>query len=103
MEKNPSNIHILNESKLKSVRDCTSIVFFSKVVTCLYLCFRKTVVVGSGYIAVELAGIMKALGSDVTLVIRYGKVLRSFDCMLSDELMEDMADAGIKIARFSKV
>ena len=30
--------------------------------------------VGSGYIAVELAGILHGLGSEVTLVIRYDKV-----------------------------
>lgn len=30
--------------------------------------------VGSGYIAVELAGILNALGSDVSLIIRRGKV-----------------------------
>ena len=30
--------------------------------------------VGSGYIAVELAGILNGLGSEVTLVIRYDKV-----------------------------
>jgi len=35
---------------------------------------RKTVVVGSGYIAVELAGIMNALGSDVSIIVRYNKV-----------------------------
>ncbi len=64
---------------------------------------RKVVVVGSGYIAVELAGILKALGSDVTVVIRYNKVIRSFDTMLSDELMKDLADAKVNIARFSKV
>ena len=36
--------------------------------------YRKTVVVGSGYIAVELAGILNALGSDVSLIIRRNKV-----------------------------
>ena len=58
---------------------------------------------GSGYIAVELAGILNALGSDVSLVVRYHKCLRSFDDMLSDALMEEMANAGIKIVKFSKV
>ena len=36
---------------------------------------RKTVVVGAGYIAVELAGVLKELGSDVTLLIRKNKVV----------------------------
>lgn len=60
-------------------------------------------VVGSGYIAVELAGILKTLGSEVSLVVRYHKCLRSFDDMLSDALMEEMANAGIKIVKFSTV
>jgi len=38
------------------------------------LCNRKSVVVGAGYIAVELAGILQTLGSDVSLLIRYDKV-----------------------------
>ena len=59
--------------------------------------------VGSGYIAVELAGILRALGSDVTLVIRYNKVLRSFDSMLSDSLMTELQNSGVKIASGSKV
>ncbi|XP_064394075.1 glutathione reductase, mitochondrial-like [Halichondria panicea] len=64
---------------------------------------KKTVVVGSGYIAVELAGILSTLGSDVTLVIRYNKVIRSFDAMLSDSLMEELKNSGVKIAHFSQV
>ena len=60
-------------------------------------------VVGSGYIAVELAGILSTLGSDVTLVIRYDKVLRSFDSMLSDTLMSELKNSGVKITPFSKV
>ena len=32
-------------------------------------------VVGAGYIAVEMAGILNALGSDVSLLIRYDKVM----------------------------
>lgn len=64
---------------------------------------KKVVVVGSGYIAVELAGILNALGSDVSLVVRYNKCLRTFDNMLSDSLMEEMATSGINIIKFSKV
>ncbi len=33
-------------------------------------------VVGAGYIAVELAGILRTLGSDTSLLIRYDKVRR---------------------------
>jgi len=35
---------------------------------------RKTAVIGAGYIAVELAGILNALGSKVSSFIRYDKV-----------------------------
>lgn len=38
-------------------------------------------VVGAGYIAVELAGIMNQLGSDVSLLIRYNKA-RCFNVLL---------------------
>lgn len=62
---------------------------------------KKVAVVGSGYIAVELAGVLNALGSDVTLVIRRDTVLRSFDRMMSDKLVEAMKDAGIHIASHS--
>ena len=60
-------------------------------------------VVGSGYIAVELAGILNALGSEVSLVVRYHKCLRTFDDMLSDALMEEMVNAGINVIKFSTV
>ena len=56
-------------------------------------------VVGSGYIAVELAGILNALGSDVTLVIRRNAIIRMFDSMLSAALMEEMTKAGVKIVK----
>ena len=58
----------------------------------------KTVcVIGAGYIAVELAGMLHALGSEVTLAIRYDRVLRNFDTMLQDRLMEEMTNEGIRI------
>lgn len=60
-------------------------------------------VVGSGYIAVELAGILQTLGAEVSLVVRYHKCLRSFDDILSDALMEEMAKIGINIVKFSTV
>ncbi|CAI8021486.1 Glutathione reductase, mitochondrial, partial [Geodia barretti] len=64
---------------------------------------KKVAVVGSGYIAVELAGILNSLGSEVSLVVRYHKCLRSFDDVLSDSLMEEMTNAGIKVVKFSTV
>ena len=58
---------------------------------------KRIAVVGSGYIAVEIAGLLRALGSEVTLIIRSETVLRGFDVMLRDVLMEELIAAGIKI------
>ena len=56
---------------------------------------ERVAIVGSGYIAVELAGIFAALGSSVEMVIRRERVLRHFDVMLADGLMKIMRDEGI--------
>lgn len=56
---------------------------------------KKCVVVGSGYIAVELAGVFHALGTEVTLVIRTEHILRAFEPVLGDTLMEHMASEGV--------
>ncbi len=57
----------------------------------------KVLVLGAGYIAVELAGMMQALGSDVTLAIRHDKFLRGFEELLQDRLMEEMRAEGVSI------
>jgi len=58
---------------------------------------RKVAIIGAGYIAVELAGMLNGLGSKVTLILRKQKVLRTFDEMLSDNVMQAMRDHGIDI------
>jgi len=60
-------------------------------------CPKTCTVVGSGYIAVELAGVLNGLGSDVTIVIRKKTVLRSFDSMLSEQLVLSMERSGIRV------
>lgn len=57
------------------------------------------VMVGAGYIAVELAGVLNALGSEVHLVVRKGKALREFDPDISDQLDAEMTKQGIIIHR----
>lgn len=54
-------------------------------------------ILGSGYVAVELAGVFAALGTRVTLVLRHDRVLRSFEPMLSAALMHQMREDGIEI------
>ena len=56
---------------------------------------RRTAVVGSGYIAVELAGVLRALGSEVVQLVRYDGVLRAFESVLGRHLMEHMRAAGV--------
>ena len=58
---------------------------------------EKVAVVGAGYIAVELAGIFRTLGADVTLFIRHEHFLRNFDAMVRETLMESMLDAGVNV------
>lgn len=60
---------------------------------------QKAVVVGAGYIAVELAGVLNALGSEVHLVVRKGKALREFDPDISDMLDAEYLKAGVTIHR----
>ncbi len=56
---------------------------------------RRVLIAGSGYVAVELAGIFAGLGSETQLIVRKDGVLRSFDKMLSSELMDTMQKNGI--------
>lgn len=58
---------------------------------------KHAAVAGSGYIAVEIAGVLNALGSKVRLLVRKDTVLRSFDPMLSDELLMAMREQGIEV------
>ena len=58
---------------------------------------QRVLIAGSGYIAVELAGVFNALGSDVQLVVRKDSILRDFDTMLADKLMECMDRDDIEL------
>mmetsp|Transcript_4309 Transcript_4309/g.5595 ORF Transcript_4309/g.5595 Transcript_4309/m.5595 type:complete len:516 (+) Transcript_4309:49-1596(+) len=63
---------------------------------------KVVVVVGAGYIAVELAGVLNSLGSEVHLIVRYGNAVRSFDKMITESLDEEMVKAGIRIHRYTQ-
>ena len=58
---------------------------------------QRVLVVGSGYIAVELAGILSALASETQIVVRKNGIVRTFDSMLGAELMESMRAHGTAI------
>ncbi|OLY80469.1 Glutathione reductase [Smittium mucronatum] len=56
----------------------------------------RVAVVGSGYIGVELAGVLQELGSKVTLFTRSNTILRHHDEILGSTLMDDMKRIGIE-------
>ncbi len=58
---------------------------------------RRVAVVGSGYIAVELAGVLAGLGAEVHQFMRQDGVLRSFDVMLGEGLAREMSAQGIQL------
>jgi len=55
---------------------------------------ERVAVVGAGYIAVELAGVINGLGAEAHLFVRKHAPLRSFDNMLSETLVEVMNAEG---------
>eukprot|EP01134_Creolimax_fragrantissima_P000852 CFRG0852T1 len=64
---------------------------------------KKCVVSGAGYIAVEMAGIMAVLGSDVTLCIRHDYALRTFDKMIQEMLLVELEKSGVKVSKQTEV
>jgi len=58
----------------------------------------RVAIVGSGYIAVELAGVFAALSSKTTMVLRGEHMLRQFEPFLGEQLRTLMAEQGIDVA-----
>jgi len=58
---------------------------------------KRVAVIGAGYIAVELAGVLHELGTDTTLVCRGDAPLRGFDDLIQATLVEEMAKSGLKL------
>ncbi|MDD6384091.1 MAG: glutathione-disulfide reductase [Streptococcus hyointestinalis] len=56
---------------------------------------KSVLVVGAGYIAAELAGVLNELGVKTDLAFRRDHILRGFDSMLSEQVMAEMETAGI--------
>ncbi len=55
---------------------------------------KRVAVVGAGYIAVEIAGVLSALGTETHLFVRKESPLRSFDPLIIDTLVEVMQAEG---------
>jgi glutathione reductase (NADPH) len=58
---------------------------------------KRVAIVGAGYIAVEIAGVFNALGSETHLVLRKDKPLRHFDEMITSTLTEQLLVDGIQL------
>ncbi|MDN6682188.1 MAG: glutathione-disulfide reductase, partial [Enterobacterales bacterium] len=55
---------------------------------------KRVAVVGAGYIAVEIAGVLNGLGSETHLFVRKHAPLRTFDPMIVEALVEVMNAEG---------
>ncbi|MBH3139399.1 glutathione-disulfide reductase [Serratia marcescens] len=55
---------------------------------------KRVAVVGAGYIAVEIAGVLNALGAETHLFVRKHAPLRTFDPMIVETLVEVMNTEG---------
>jgi glutathione reductase (NADPH) len=58
---------------------------------------RRVTVIGGGYIAVEIAGVFAALGSEVSVVFRGPALLRDFDPLLIEAAHEGLTLAGASV------
>lgn len=64
---------------------------------------KKVVVVGAGYIGIELAGVFHGLGSDSHLVIRGETVLRKFDESIQETITNHYVNEGINVHKKSQI
>ena len=64
---------------------------------------KNVLVVGAGYIAVELAGVFHGLGSKVDIMVRQDKFLKKFDEILYNVLDEAYKADGINVIPHSQL
>ncbi len=58
---------------------------------------KRVAVVGAGYIAVEIAGVLNSLGSETHLFVRKHAPLRTFDPMIVETIVEVMKEEGPRL------
>lgn len=64
---------------------------------------ERVAIVGAGYVAVEIAGVLRSLGSEVDLYVRQHSPLRSFDHSIVNALLEEMDKEGIQLHTHSSL
>ncbi|MCC4590579.1 glutathione-disulfide reductase [Xanthomonas campestris pv. cannae] len=57
----------------------------------------RVAIVGGGYIAVELAGLLQALGSRVELYVQGDRLLERFDAELARQLADNLRHQGVRL------
>ncbi len=60
---------------------------------------QRVALVGGGYVSVEFSGLLRALGAEVTVLLRRDHFLHEFDKTLRDELMAQMEDDGVQFVK----
>ncbi|KAF5534484.1 glutathione reductase [Fusarium napiforme] len=63
---------------------------------------KKVAIVGAGYIAVEFAGMLNALGTETHLFIRHDTFLRNFDPMIQESVTKEYERLGVKLHKRSQ-
>lgn len=63
---------------------------------------KSVVIVGAGYIAIELAGVLNSFGVETHLAIRHDKLLRRMDDILSDTLQDIIEKSTIHLHQYAK-
>ena len=64
---------------------------------------KRAVIVGGGYIACEIAGVLQALGTQCHIIIRGERLLRAHDADIAETLADAMRAQGITIHRGTQV
>uniref|UniRef100_A0AC35TG41 Glutathione reductase n=1 Tax=Rhabditophanes sp. KR3021 TaxID=114890 RepID=A0AC35TG41_9BILA len=64
---------------------------------------KKVIIVGGGYIAVELAGVLANLGSETHILIRKDKVLRGFDQSIQELMTEAYSKDKYNLHKLTEV
>ena len=64
---------------------------------------RAVLIVGGGYVAVELAGVFASLGTPVSLLLRGETLLARFDASVREALLEEMEESGISVMRSARL
>jgi glutathione reductase (NADPH) len=64
---------------------------------------KRTAIVGSGYIAVELAGVLNALGSETQLFIRKHQPLGKLEHFLGETLLASMQNENINVHTYAQL